>query len=37
LGIRGAGPAAPEKAGALMATRVQLYMEDMQFDFKPTW
>jgi hypothetical protein len=37
LGILRVGPASPAKAGEPMATRVQLYMEDMQFDFKPTW
>jgi hypothetical protein len=37
LGIVGVGPAAAEKGGAPMETRVQMYMEDMQFDFRPTW
>jgi hypothetical protein len=37
LGVVGLVPTVPAQAGAQMATRVQLYMEDMQFDFKPTW
>jgi hypothetical protein len=37
LGIVRVGTTSPAKAGEPMATRAQLYMEDMQFDFKPTW
>jgi hypothetical protein len=37
LGVAGYGPNAPEQAGAPMATRTQLYTEDLQFDFTPTW
>jgi hypothetical protein len=37
IGILRIGAASPAKAGEPMATRVQLYVEDMQFDFKSTW
>jgi len=37
LGVVGLGSAGPEQAGAPIATRVQLYMEDLQFSFTPTW
>ncbi len=37
LGVAGYGASAAVQPGAPMATRTQLYMEDMQFDFTPTW